>query len=121
MKDDIIFLLITICFSAFGQLLLKYSVIGMGGINFKNKNIFTVLLHIFTNGWILLGLLLFSLSMILWLKVISNMELSRAYPSVSLSYVIVFIFSIFLFGEGVTFSKVAGIISIIIGVFLLQR
>lgn len=121
MKPDLIYLLLSIVLSAVGQLVLKYGVVEMGGIDIKLKNIISSLVQVFTNGWVMIGVLCFVTSMILWLKVISTMELSRAYPSVSLSYVIVFIFSLLLFKEGASASKIMGLISIMVGVFLLQR
>lgn len=121
MKPDLICLILSIVLSAAGQLALKYGVMAMGGIDIKLKNAISGLIQVFTNGWVMLGVLCFVTSMILWLKVISTMELSRAYPSVSLSYVIVFLFSMLLFKEGASASKIVGLISIMAGVFLLQR
>ncbi|NLW91918.1 MAG: transporter [Syntrophomonadaceae bacterium] len=121
MGTDILFLLISIVLSAAGQILLKYGVMGVGNIDFRVGNLFSTLLTTFTNVWVLLGVICFVTSMVLWLKVISTMELSKAYPSVSLSYVIVFIFSAIFFNEGVSIGKFAGLASIMVGIFLLQR
>lgn len=101
--------------------MLKLSVTKLGNIDLSLNHLLPMLVKIFTNGWLLLGLACFASSMILWLKVISTMELSRAYPSVSLSYVIVFIVSVILFKEGVSMEKIGGVLCIILGVFLLQR
>lgn len=49
------------------------------------------------------------------------MELSKAYPSISLSYIIVFVFSVLLFKETVTLTKVMGILLVSIGVFFLHQ
>jgi multidrug transporter EmrE-like cation transporter len=116
-----LFLAFSILLGASGQLLLKFSVINMGTINLSWGTLLPTVTKIFTNGWILLGLLLFGTSMVFWIKVISTMELSRAYPSVSLSYVLIFAFSIILFKEEVTSWKVLGLLSILMGVFLLHR
>lgn len=121
MGSNFVILLISILLGACGQLLLKFSVINMGGINLGWENLIPSLWSIFSNGWIILGVFCFASSMVLWLKVISNMELSRAYPSVSLSYVIVFVLSIVLFNEGITIAKIGGLISILLGVFLMQQ
>lgn len=121
MGSKFILLLISVLLGACGQLLLKFSVTNMGGINLGWKSLIPDLWTIFSNGWIILGVCCFTSSMVLWLKVISNMELSKAYPSVSLSYVIVFVLSIILFKEGVTLPKIGGLISILLGVFLMQQ
>ena len=116
-----IILFVSILLGACGQLLLKFGVNNMGGVNLAWKNLIPALWGILSNGWIILGIMCFASSMVLWLKVISNMELSRAYPSVSLSYVIVFFLSIALFNEGITLPKIGGMISILVGVFLMQQ
>jgi multidrug transporter EmrE-like cation transporter len=59
--------------------------------------------------------------MVLWIRVISNMELSRAYPSVGLSYCLVFISSVVIFKETVNLNKIVGLISILFGVYFLHR
>lgn len=118
---EIVFLLLSIVLSAVGQLLLKLGVMNVGDMDFKAGHLLSTLVNTFTNVWVLLGVVCFVTSMVLWLKVISTMELSRAYPSVSLSYVIVFIFSVIWFHEGVSVGKVAGLASIMLGIFLLQR
>ena len=69
---------------------------------------------------IITGILFFVSSMILWIKVISTMELSKAYPSVSLSYVVVFVLSIFLFSETVSPDKIIGLILVSAGVYCLH-
>ena len=49
------------------------------------------------------------------------MELSKAYPLVSLGYVFTLILGYFFLNETITISKVAGIFLIMIGVVVLAR
>lgn len=121
MRADVWFLISSIILSALGQILLKCGVDRISNIDLRANKLFQTLFTAFTDSWILLGLACFMLSMVLWLKVIATSELSKAYPSVSLSYIIVFIFSIVLFNESVSVGKVAGLFSIVIGIILLQR
>lgn len=114
-------LIISIVLGACGQIFLKVAVNRMGGVDLSIRYLLPTLMKLATNGWLLAGLIMFGISMLLWLKVISNTDLSRAYPTVSLSYVIVFLVSVFLFKEGVTLSKIIGMICILVGVFLMHR
>ena len=93
----------------------------MGEVNLKWSALPFTLLTIFRNPWTITGLCFFVTSMVLWIKVISTMELSKAYPSISLSYIIVFVFSVLLFKETVTLTKVMGILLVSIGVFFLHQ
>lgn len=115
-----LFLFSSIFLGAFGQILLKLGVNRIGQINLNRNELLVTVFHIFTNPWIITGILFFVSSMILWIKVISTMELSRAYPSVSLSYLIVFLVSIILFHETISFEKIIGLLFVSAGVYFLN-
>lgn len=120
MNSNLLFLFASIVLGASGQILLKFAVNRMDQINLAWPNTINTIIHIFTNPWIMTGILCFVSSMVLWIKVISSMELSKAYPSISLSYVIVFIFSIYLFNEAISPGKIIGLILVLAGVFFLH-
>ncbi|MBC2425350.1 SMR family transporter, partial [Clostridium beijerinckii] len=63
----------------------------------------------------------YGLSFLLWIKVLSKVELSYAYPMVSLGYVLVMLFSYFIFKENITPLRILGIAFIILGVILVAR
>lgn len=121
MRTEFSYLIMSIVLGASGQLILKLASVSLKTVNLQFSALPHTILKVFTNGWILSGLLLFATSMLIWLKVISTMELSRAYPSVSLSYVIVFIFSILIFKEAITPLKIIGLLSICFGVYLMHQ
>jgi len=120
MRMELAFLFSSILMGACGQILLKCGVNRLGQIDLSRTEIINTIFHIFTNIWIVTGILFFVSSMILWIKVISTMELSKAYPTVSLSYIIVFILSVFLFSETVSPDKIIGLILVSAGVYCLH-
>ncbi len=120
MNSNLLYLFVSIVLGASGQVLLKFAVNRMGQINLAWPQTLNTIIHIFTNPWIITGILCFVSSMILWIKVISSMELSKAYPSVSLSYIIVFVFSVFLFNESVSSGKIVGLLLVSLGVYFLH-
>ncbi len=120
-KIDFLFLLTSILLGACGQILLKFAVGRLGPVILGWPEVFSTLIKIFLNGWVVLGITFFVASMVLWIRVISNMELSRAYPSVGLSYCLVFISSVVIFKETVNLNKIVGLISILFGVYFLHR
>ena len=78
------------------------------------------LITILTNKYVAFGFLLYGLGAIVWLGVLSKWEVSKAYPLVGLG----FIFTVgigAMTGEGVTSSRVAGVVLICAGVFLVGR
>ena len=63
----------------------------------------------------------FVCQLINWLKVLEHADLSYAQPITSLSYVSVCAFSAILFGEHIGALKVAGILCILSGVWLVSQ
>ncbi len=67
------------------------------------------------------GIISYGFSFLLWIKVLSKVELSYAYPMVSLGYVLIMIFSYFFFKENITPIRIVGVALIMIGVVLVAR
>jgi multidrug transporter EmrE-like cation transporter len=68
-----------------------------------------------------LGLFCYALSAVLWIAVVSKVDLSLAYPMVSVAYVAVFVASWFLFGERISAVRMAGLVLIVAGVLVISR
>lgn len=74
-----------------------------------------------TDVWFLSGVAAYGVSLLIWLYVLSRLELSRAYPLVSLGYVLTMIMAWLWLGEALTWAKVVGMALIIIGVWFISR
>ena len=70
---------------------------------------------------ILVGILLISLSALLWIIGMTKFQLSFMYPFLSLSYVVIIIGSEFLLNEQVSFNRYLSILFIVIGLLLISR
>jgi len=68
------------------------------------------------NPWILSGFAAAFLAAVSWMMAMSKLQLSYAYPFVSLTFVFVLIFSSLLFYEPVTWQKVVGLMFVVVGV-----
>ncbi len=101
-------LLVAIMIGVVGQLLLKHGMARQPGFRFGQ--IGTLIRNLPVMG----GFGCYCLSTILYLSVLARLELSLAYPTVSLGYVLVMILSKVLFKEPVSLSRwmAAGIICI---------
>ena len=75
----------------------------------------------FIDLYTLLGLACYGLSAVLYIVVIKKIPLSRAYPTVALSYAVVAIAAHFLWHERIGFSQLAGIAFIWGGILLIYR
>ena len=120
LRIDLFYLFFSIFLGACGQVFLKFATYRLGVIDFSWPGLLFSLIRIFTNPWIIVGTIFFVISMVIWIKVITLFELSRAYPSVGLSYVLVFLMSVFFFKESINWQKVAGIFLVSVGVYFLH-
>jgi multidrug transporter EmrE-like cation transporter len=99
-------LLMAILIGVLGQLLLKYGMARQPGFRLSDIAILT---H---NVPVMGGFCCYGLSTVLYLSVLARLELSLAYPTVSLGYVLVIIMSRVVFKEPVSPTRwlAAGII-----------
>lgn len=67
------------------------------------------------------GFLLYGIATILWFAVLSRLPLSVAYPLQSLAYVLALLPAFFLFGESISATKLAGVVVILIGTYLIAK
>ena len=73
-----------------------------------------------TFGFLLIGtLVLFKLQ--LWRKLSDRIDLSAAYSVISLHFVVALPLSSALFSEKIFFSSIIGVVSICLGVYLMQQ
>ncbi|MCL2623028.1 MAG: EamA family transporter [Planctomycetaceae bacterium] len=56
-----------------------------------------------------------------WMAAMTKFELSFAYPFMSLSFVLVFILSVFLFHDTVNFGKACGLGLIVLGIIITAK
>ena len=70
--------------------------------------------------WVLVGLLVYAASAVVWLRVLADWEVSKAYPLVGLGFVLATVVGYFM-GEALTPLRVAGALLIALGVALIGR
>lgn len=112
--------LISVFLGALGQVMIKIGAqhleLNFSGVKFSHN-----LLALMKNTPLLAGVALYVLSFILWVKVLSKVELSYAYPLVSLGYVVVMLFAYFYFKEQISPYRAFGVLLIVMGVFFVAR
>jgi Membrane transporters of cations and cationic drugs len=100
-----------------GQLLLKYVMKGVGPLGLTQLGSpARIIVALLTNPLFLLAAALYALGFVIWLIVLSKMDLSLAYPILALSYFLVPLLSWLLFGEQISVLRWFGIAIICLGV-----
>lgn len=113
--------LCAVVLTSYAQLIVKWRINRAGAlpVDFTKKVLF--LIGMFFDPWVLTGLLGALLASFAWMAAMTKLDLSFAYPFVSVSFVLVFVFSAFLFHETITAPKVVGMLLIIAGLIVIGR
>ena len=107
--------------NAAAQLFLKAWVRQIGHFDFTRANILPIGWSVATNAPIIGGLSCYVISVGIWILALSRVEVSIAYPMLSIGYVVNALLAWWLFGEIISAQRLAGIAVIIIGVVLVAR
>jgi multidrug transporter EmrE-like cation transporter len=107
--------------NAGAQLLLKAGVSSVGHFEFTRANILPIGIKLATQLPIIGGLACYVVSVGVWIVGLSRVEVSVAYPMLSLGYVVNAFAAWYLFGEGLSMQKLVGIAIILVGVVVLAR
>ncbi len=117
----IIFILFTVLTNAAAQLMLKQGMLSLGPLSFTADTFIARIFQVVFNPWVFAGLATFVISMASHLYVLSKVELSFAYPFLSLAYVAVAVFAYFVFREDLNAWRIAGIAFICVGTVLIAQ
>lgn len=107
--------------NAAAQLCLKQGMRSIGYFDFRIENCNRILMAIAGNPFIFAGLVCYVVSVGVWLLVLSRVEVSYAYPMLSIGYIVTAFAGWFFFSESINTIRWSGIGLICFGVFLITR
>ncbi|WP_412971984.1 SMR family transporter [Glaciecola sp. MF2-115] len=118
----ILFIISSVSLSAFAQIVLK---MGMSNAKVQNDlmiagNLFEKLFIALTNVYVVAGISMYLLSMVLWLVVLSKIDVSVAYPFVGLGFIITMVLGFLLLNEQISAMRVMGTILVVCGVLMVS-
>ena len=114
-------ILFTVLTNAAAQIMLKKGMLSVGTFSFEPDELLNAAIRTLLNPFIFIGLCVFVISMASHLVVLSRVELSYAYPFLSLAYVVAALYAYFIFKEDLNTVRVAGIALICFGTILIAR
>ena len=114
-------ILIGVMLNAGAQLLLKAGVAPLGALSITPSTVLHTAAQVLSRGPILAGLACYVVSVGVWIVALSKVEVSLAYPMLSLGYVVNALAAWWLFGEMLGPMRCAGIALILLGVFVMSR
>ena len=119
--SSLLLVFVSVALNASAQLLLKQGTKAVGLMAVDVSSGGTVLLRAAFSPWVWTGLASYVVSVALWILVLSRVELSYAYPMVSMGYVMAALAAKLFWHEQLSLVRVLGIGVICLGVFLVSR
>ena len=118
----ILFIRASVSLSAFAQIALK---MGMSSVKVQDDlliagSLFEKLFIALTNVYVVAGVSMYLLSMVLWLVVLSKIDVSVAYPFVGLGFIITMALGFLILGEQITLTRVFGTLLVVCGVLMVS-
>lgn len=111
-------LLLCIAFTLFGQIAAKIAARQVGPFPTGWNARIEYLSHLLFNPFFIGCFAAATLAALSWMVALSGMDLSRAYPFMSLNFVLILIAGALLFNEPITPAKLAGVTLIVSGVIV---
>lgn len=105
----------TIGLTVYGQIIVKWQVDNAGSFPDAFSGKVEFLARLLVNPWIISVFVGAAIAALAWMAALTHFELSRAYPFVALSFVLVLVLSAIVFDEALTWPKVVGVLLIVLG------
>ncbi len=121
MLSGFFFIALTIGLTVYGQLVFKWQVDLAGQVPSGLTEQIGFILRLLLNPWVISSFAAAFLGSLTWMGALTQFDLSFAYPFMSLAYVVVMVFSYWLFNEPLTAPKVIGTLVVIFGLFIITR
>lgn len=116
-----ILILSSVVLNSIAQILIRKGMLKVGGVTFSSLLDLTNILSILQNIWLWLAMLSYVLSIVLWMMVLSKVQVSFAYPFLSIGYIVAAVIGFLWLGETFDLYKIAGIAVICFGIIILSR
>jgi drug/metabolite transporter (DMT)-like permease len=114
-------ILLAVLLGAGAQLLLKAGVNTVGPFEFDTPGLLSAASRLALEPRLLGGIALYAASLLAWVLALSRVDVSIAYPMVSLGYVITVVAAWLWLGEAVNPLRLAGVGLIVLGVVVVAR
>ena len=103
------------------QASLKHGLTRSGGIGDESATMIHAWIAVLTEPYVLAGMVLLGVAGLVWLRVLSELQLSAAYPIISLSYAFSLVVGKWLFQDDLNLTRVVGVAFIVVGALVASR
>lgn len=118
---NFILVLVGVLLNAAAQLCIKQGMNVIGNISLDAGAVLAMIPRAAINPYILAGLACYVISVLVWMVVLSKVEVSLAYPFLSIGYIVTAFVGYFFMGETLGFYKIMGIFTICAGIGIMFK
>ncbi len=118
---NFILVLVGVLLNAAAQLCIKQGMNMIGNVSLDAGAVLAMIPRASINPYILAGLACYVVSVLVWMIVLSKVEVSLAYPFLSIGYIVTAFVGYFFMGETLGLYKVLGIITICAGIGIMFK
>ncbi len=115
------YILGTVFFTVYGQLILKWRIVKYGALPELMSDKALFIFKALCDPFILSGLVSAFIASLFWMAAMTKFDVSYAYPFMSSAFVLVFAFSALFFHEPVSWQKIIGLGFIVAGIVITSR
>lgn len=122
MDRSVLLIFVAMLLGAAGQLALKIGMNRVGAVDSVNlARFWEAFIPIFSQPLVWVGLALYGISSLVWLIVLSRLDLSYAYPLLASMYIVLPLLSMVFLKESIPPLRWLGMLVVIAGVILVSR
>jgi multidrug transporter EmrE-like cation transporter len=113
-----VYVLLTVALTVYGQIVIKWQVLKAGALPEALPDKIAFLWLLLINPWVISAYAAALLASVFWMAAMTKMQLSHAYPFMSLAFILVILFSALLFNESINSFKIVGAALVILGLVI---
>lgn len=115
------YVLTSVLLNVGGQLCIKQGALLKGPLDFRPNKLLWIVSHLLSSPYIILGFLLYTISALFWIIALTRVDLSYAYPLLSLGYILIMFLSHWFFQEHLNTLRILGTFTVVLGLCLIFR
>jgi multidrug transporter EmrE-like cation transporter len=120
-SSALLFILSGVVLNAVAQLLLKAGTNRLGVVSLDLQTAWSTFIAVASQWPIMAGLVCYGISLVVWIMGLSRVDVTIAYPMLSIGYVINAVGAWWLLGETLSPQRLTAVAIILLGVVLLYR
>lgn len=116
---NLVLIVLSVLLNSFAQILMRKGMLNVGLVGLTN--LVSYLPSMATNLFLWGSIFCYGISVLLWMVVLSRVEVSFAYPFLSIGYIVAAVIAYYTLGENISLIRMIGIAFICVGVVLISR